>query len=501
MVALQNHKGATSHRARVATRLDFRIAILLLVLLLSAYLCTVLTFFSRPSLSIVTSARDDQLPLTESYRSATNGQKTETYGVQDIPIGRSSGIECVIEECIDSVAFALSRAFPFRSIRDWCLHQPQPGRRHHGSEKPYEGLLLVKIPKGASSTAAGVLLRVVHKRQCSQHRWAHGFGLSYLEPRRRTATSFLFTTIRNPSARAISTLFFHSISRQKRIRKQSILQNRATAALLIPSDATMIQLLRNSTHPHTGTTSVQPGVGFQLQYMALQPPPNDAQPKSLAALSSAFDAAERFTAVGIHHLVESTVRQYDFIIVTEQMDESLVALSLLWKVNVTDVLVTSSKVAGSTLYHYVAERGRPSPERPSDGAQNGVVDPTRRRNKTGRCIPVMKSVTSPGVQAFMNSHEWRAQNYGDFLLHRVAIHCLNRTIHETIGYEKFQRALQEYRRWQKLEQRYCADAVEFPCSSSGVPQPDIAASQCYVPHHDFGCGYPCIDGLVANFSN
>jgi hypothetical protein len=47
-------------------------------------------------------------------------------------------------------------------------------------------------------------------------------------------------------------------------------------------------------------------------------------------------------------------------------------------------------------------------------------------------LPPVKSFASPAVQEFLDSDEWRAMNYGDFLLHEAANQSLDRTI-ERLG--------------------------------------------------------------------
>jgi hypothetical protein len=145
-------------------------------------------------------------------------------------------------------------------------------------------------------------------------------------------------------------------------------------------------------------------------------------------------------------------------------------MALLLDIDAGDVLVTSSKVGGSFFY-----------------------DPP-----LNRCVSLTKSFTSPAVQAYLDSDDWKAQNYGDYLLHAAANKSLDLTI-ERIGAERFQAALQRYTKLQQLEKQVCSKHVQFPCSKAGRPQLKRARRECY--ERDFGCGYNCIDNMLARFEN
>jgi hypothetical protein len=73
----------------------------------------------------------------------------------------------------------------------------------------WQGLLLVKVPKAASSTSAGVVLRIAnqsHLCDTTAVQWQHLEGIFYAN--RTRATSFLVAPIRQPAARAFSSTWF-----------------------------------------------------------------------------------------------------------------------------------------------------------------------------------------------------------------------------------------------------------------------------------------------------
>lgn len=176
------------------------------------------------------------------------------------------------------------------------------------------------------------------------------------------------------------------------------------------------------------------------------------------------------------------VQDYDLILVAERMDESVVALALLLDLSVQDVLVLSSKNSTQHSVYYYNEEDRWSDDEPW-------------------CVRLVPHVTTTSVvQAYLDSDEWRAKNYGDYLLHAAASKALDRTIDETIGRDRFEASLQEFQRLQAEIQAEC-EVQPMPCSAQGIPQIDRSSSNCYVPTKNFGCGYPCVDAVLARDNN
>lgn len=360
-------------------------------------------------------------------------------------------IGCLTDKCILSVAAQLARAYPWRDDRSWCIQSdPQAASNatnvfvdEHGR---YHGLILVKVPKAASSTSAGVAIRISKRHDCEALQWMHRLAVEYRSVNHEH--SFVFTTLRDPGARAVSSVFFHVISR---IKDE-------------PTDRVVLSNLRSTTDAHYGSQSDGQG-GFQLRYTSFASIPK-------------YSAWDRHNPRSVKDpaLVVERVRQalagYNFVIVTERMDESLVAMSLLLGIGVGDVLVTASKVAGSR-YHLVKPNGAPL-----------------------TCLPTIKSFVSPAVQEYLASHEWRAPNYGDYLFYQAANQSLDLTIERTIGRERFDKAYSEYLDLKRREEEQCAPHVVFPCSNDGQPQPKLARDSCYFRHYDFGCGYKCIDAML-----
>lgn len=370
---------------------------------------------------------------------------------------------CLTERCIQQLAATIARPFPSRPVHSptaassWCVAKSSSSNRKQGDEQPeFAGILLTKVPKAASSTSAGVALRIANRRNCHAVEWQHRLATEFRLFRKSTTAAvskfFLFTTIREPAARAISTIFFHVLNRQN----------------VTATDELLVHLLRTYNHSHLGAISTGQG-GFQLRYTSLN------EIESYSAWNPAAPETV-INPIAVVANVKGVVNDYDFILVPERMDESLTAMALVMGIDVDDVLVTSSKVAGSRFH---------------------MLHPNKT---TFRCIQTAKSVVSDHVRdGFLQSNEWRAMNYGDYLLHEAARQSLDLTIQHVIGRKQFDAALVRYRQLQSLESQQCAPHVQFPCSDAGQPQLEIARKNCYLYYYDFGCGYPCIDDMIANF--
>lgn len=403
---------------------------------------------SSPSTTSSSAARD-----LRTNKQQQSSPIMTTHWVVNYSENRTAMIHgCFSSTCLEQVAQELSRVFPSRAKdSSWCITS---GRRKDPQDK-WQGLILVKVPKVASSTAAGVSLRIINRSEltrekpCKTLQWRHHPGAFYTN--RSRSKSFLWTTVRDPAERALSTIFFHNISRRRPAQQSNV------------PDEEMIDLLQHSVDEHSGATSQGQG-GFQLRYTALK----DVAPFEFYNTSRPRRIRH---PTALHNLVQETLQNYDFIAVTDRMEESLVAMALLLGVPVADVLVSSSKVAGQ---HYQL---------------------VHLPHHEFKCLPTVPSYVHPRVKRFLASDTYRAANWGDYLLHQAASISLDRTI-DAIGPERFGRALAEYRRLRAAEQQECAAKVQFPCSDTGVPQPDISKQSCYLPFFDFGCGYQCIDAMI-----
>jgi hypothetical protein len=165
---------------------------------------------------------------------------------------------------------------------------------------------------------------------------------------------------------------------------------------------------------------------------------------------------------------------YDFIGVTERMDESLAVMTLLWDLDPTDVIVLSSKQAGGY-----------------DGGRRGRGR-GRGRNSTSKCTKIQKAVVTPGVNAYLKSRNYTEGN-ADLLLYYAAVQSLDWTI-SALGTDVVRTRAGEIQGLRELAVAMCADQAVYPCSDQGELQLEAAKKSCYI--QDAGCGYQCIDDSV-----
>jgi hypothetical protein len=348
----------------------------------------------------------------------------------------------------------LARAFPDRSNKAWKLHED----RNTTAEEKYKhyGLLYAKVPKTASSTAAAVALRIARKHSVSvayDHSWPieHDYG------KRHPTQSFLWASIRDPAQRAISYLSDQASRKQQ---EQSLI-----------GEGTLLHQLKDMDRARAVVKSEGRG-GPQLYYSSLEHIPQHSAWKP--SHPNYVLHSQR-----VKENVRNVLQQYDFLLVTERMDESLVAMALLLGLDVADVLVFDAKVSKS-----------------ASGSSFSTFLPIHSSNGTMLCVPLLRidGMDTPAIRLYLTSDEWHAMNYGDYLLHAAANASLDLTIRQTLGRERFEQALVEYRKLLSDATNHCSDRVHWPCSSTGVLQLQKASENCH--RSDSGCGYQCIDEIV-----
>jgi hypothetical protein len=163
-------------------------------------------------------------------------------------------------------------------------------------------------------------------------------------------------------------------------------------------------------------------------------------------------------------------KNYDFLGVTERMEESLAVMVLLWDLEPRDVVVLNSKSAGGY----------------DDGGHN----------KTCKIIskaPNKKNMTRYIKDYLEHRHSlWNT----DTLLYHAVNTSLDMTIDE-LGRERVNQMVETIRELQQVAHDQCLKEAEFPCNQFGVFQPDRAEESCYI--QDAGCGYKCVDRVLQNF--
>lgn len=301
-----------------------------------------------------------------------------------------------------------------------------------------KGLIYIKVPKTASSTLSGINLRISSRHipsnsnmlhcACTFHH--HRASDLNLYKRSRVET-FLWTIMRQPASQFISKFFHGHVAR------------------------------------HGAEANIEEFKFFfnkKFHHHEFDPPQIDFISPRLLTLDDLKSKGAR------EDTVREIINEYDFMGVTERLDESLVALQLILGLDAGDILYVSAKV-------------------------NGGYDDGAYQNK---CFKIPPSILSKEMKEFTYSPEWRKRFAFPTMLYEAVNKSLDLTI-ENIGQDVFAKALKEHRYLMSLVNDKCAPTAIFPCSKEGVLQTSKSNSNCY--WSDSGCGYPCLDQLYLNFTS
>ena len=226
------------------------------------------------------------------------------------------------------------------------------------------GLVYVKIPKTASSTCAGISLRLAHNiaarkhhSEVCPHTAVHGFAYT-----QRQYPYLLWTSIRHPSDRVVSEFFFTQVSQHN----------------VLPTAVNMLHFFSTKK-------------SFQLDYISRIKLPGHP-PQTRYAFHHGATVEE-----ALEVLQKDVFGQYHFLLIMERMDESLAVFHLLYHFPLTDMIVFSSKASKN-----------------HDGMWNKA------------CHKIAPKVVPPEIQIYLDTNFTYA-NY-DFLLYAAANRSLDQTI-------------------------------------------------------------------------
>jgi hypothetical protein len=161
-------------------------------------------------------------------------------------------------------------------------------------------------------------------------------------------------------------------------------------------------------------------------------------------------------------LVSTATDEYDFIAVTERMDESLVVWKLLLNLDFYDIMYIKARSSG-TFSNGDAAKGRP-------------------------CVYLVPSFLTPGMQEFFESKEWKDSNAMDILLYQAAYQSLDNTV-EALGKERVQKELALFYEAQALASAFCEGKVRGFCTPGGTLIPP-GKRTCVVWGE--GCDFDCL---------
>ncbi len=421
---------------------------------LAIYALAYVTLSSNPQVVFVNSGYQYDQAITAL--SGTSIQYNATAGAEnEASIDLPNQVE-IRQQFISRLASKLAKVYQPVSPSIWCID----GRLkfEQAKQRPM-GLCYLKIPRAASSTLVGINVRIARNfaaRQdlpdtCIRHDGpTPGFNYRKRDP----SLSFLWTFVRNPTARAMSRVASNIAKRPVGTNFHQPTKNHTDEL-----SNHVLETLQTSTDIQFGTISEGRG-GFQVQYTM----------QRIIEAYTAWNATEPTKVqepYRIHRYIHGLLDKYDFIGVVERFDESLVALQLLLGLETSDILYASSRTHDQyTSKQLGGDRYLCYPS----------VDPQILRTAV--------------VDNYLSSATWWAQNYGDFLLHEAASLSLDRTILK-IGLDDFSQALKAFRSMLHIAGQTCHPI--FPCSNNGTYQHRQAEADCYFD--DIGCGYPCFDAL------
>lgn len=346
-----------------------------------------------------------------------------------------------------------------RAFADWpkdvalpCGEYPMPKRWHHPKvmrSPTKEGYLFVKEMKTGSSTVGGVVLRIARNvaRRKEQpfmcvNRIDHTAARDMEYINRDKARSFLFTVLRNPQKRVTSQFFHFFVSREK----------------IEPTDANFEAFLKRMPYMRD----------YYLKDLALIDSDN-AKLRKFIKHYDPLEISDNMLQSLRLKLANSIMRGYDFIAITERMDESLVVLKMILRLKISDILYIKAKSSGGF----------------DDGAFNGT------------CTFIVPSFVSPGMKNFFKTDEYLNRTEGDWMLYRAASKSLDMTI-DRLGREQVEQHVLEFRAAQKMANDRCSLGIRYPCTQGGVRAP-------YNTHNapeahdclwlDSACGYECLDRI------
>ena len=185
----------------------------------------------------------------------------------------------------------------------WNNPLPCIDRKEHDFKDNQGGLFYIKVHKASSSTLAGVAEHIARKhrkdgmkhKKCYVHAKHMAAGKMNLH-KRNLVQSYLWTFIRDPKERKVSSFFYFNVTRQG----------------VNPTGPAILEDLKINNN-------------YQYYFML---------PKGMKG-------------VDVDDSISKILNAYNFIGLVERLDESLVLLRLLLGLNAEDILYVPSKVGGS----------------------------------------------------------------------------------------------------------------------------------------------------------
>lgn len=315
----------------------------------------------------------------------------------------------------------------------------------------HNGFLFMKLMKTGGSTAAGINVRVMREAAKAspvgkthtfcQGRFEHCWGHEMLDGR-GSDTSFAWTVVREPTERAVSQFYHFQVSREN-IGELRTLASSAVHCFRFHSNIPK-----------------EPSDFYFQRYLASER--KIFNHYYLQVLSTTEITPPQVNQATAPRLINQILEDYNFIGITERMEESAVCLMMLLNLKMGTILYLNSKSSGGF----------------DDGAANG------------NCSYIQPSRITNGMRSYFQKEKWRAMVKFDELFYKAANHSLDLTI-ERLGRDEFNRNLERFRHVLKIAEERCIPLEVFPCTSDGKQNPK---KDCL--WKDSGCGSSCLDQVA-----
>jgi hypothetical protein len=378
-----------------------------------------------PSSSLTT---DVVVPSERSITQTVSSVITRTQGEEEAPSSSEKAQKAASEKAAVD-ARLLSQGIAARPFEAWRRPLPCFPSKHKAiaSHPTNKGFFFMKLMKTGGSTAAGIHVRMVrniarrllhNKDSYCQGQWDHDWAYTMLKNRNRDQ-SFTWTLLRDPTARVVSQFFHFEVTRNG----------------TVPTDDNIKSYLRSEYKSRDALYQ------YYLRLLSIQ--------------------EQKRKIRNVPTVVQQILSDYDFIGITERMDESAVTLMMLLDLKLSDILFLDSKASG--------------------GYDDG---------QGGKCLYIQPSILSAEMIRYFDTPSWKHIVQPDTLLYDAANRALDLTI-DSLGRQAFEENLVRFRRAQTVARDRCLPRQVFPCTSAGERNPHKSCLW-----KDSGCGSDCLDEVA-----
>ena len=341
-----------------------------------------------------------------------------------------------------------------------------------------QGILFQRPTKVASTTMVGIILRLAHHRTYEktvgmtdqqqhdlvcEHRTMHGSAVSYEYGQRDASKSFLLSLVRDPTQRAISEFFHFAVAGSDVVPTDENFQAYLRMERMMNyylNDLKMQEYTENYSEDELESMFYAKRGISEREYDRVL---TEGTMEQAMLLEREWQDFSQFAPIVNHNrVVQDILSSYNFIGVTERMDESLLVLQTLLNLTTREILYTRARSSGSF----------------SVGIQ------------PHSCKFIFPSFVTPGMQEYFASKEWKRTIRGDQLLYDAVNASLDRTI-DALGRTEFERKLKDFRVLLARAQAHCEVRLIPLCGPGGKRNDETS---CYIWGE--GCDHECLQDFV-----